>query len=24
VCNPRGYIGYEARADEWKPKLIEL
>jgi Icc-related predicted phosphoesterase len=24
VCNPRGYIGYEARADSWKPKLIEL
>lgn len=24
VCNPRGYIGYEARADQWQPKLIEL
>lgn len=24
VCNPRGYIGYERRADTWKPKLIEL
>jgi hypothetical protein len=24
VCNPRGYVGYEARADVWKPKLIEL
>lgn len=24
VCNPRGYIGYEARADDWKPKIIEL
>lgn len=24
VCNPRGYIGYEARADHWQPKLIEL
>jgi len=24
VCNPRGYVGYEARADTWKPKLIEL
>jgi hypothetical protein len=24
VCNPRGYIGYEARADSWQPKLIEL
>ena len=24
VCNPRGYIGHEARADTWKPKLIEL
>jgi len=24
VCNPRGYIGYEQRADTWQPKLIEL
>ena len=24
VCNPRGYIGYEDRADSWKPKLIEI
>jgi hypothetical protein len=24
VCNPRGYIGHEARADDWQPKLIEL
>lgn len=24
VCNPRGYIGYESRADHWQPKLIEL
>ena len=24
VCNPRGYVGYEARADAWQPKLIEV
>jgi Icc-related predicted phosphoesterase len=24
VCNPRGYIGYEERADQWKPKIVEL
>jgi Icc-related predicted phosphoesterase len=24
VCNPRGYLGYEARADTWHPKLLEL
>ena len=24
VCNPRGYINYEERADRWQPKLIEL
>lgn len=24
VCNPRGYIGHETRADNWQPKLIEL
>jgi hypothetical protein len=24
VCNPRGYINYEARADEFKLKVIEL
>jgi hypothetical protein len=24
VCNPRGYVGYEARADTWQPKLVEL
>jgi Icc-related predicted phosphoesterase len=24
VCNPRGYHGYEARADAWQPRLIEL
>ena len=24
ICNPRGYVGYEARADQWKPKVIEL
>jgi len=24
VCNPRGYIGYEARADEWKLKVVEI
>jgi len=24
VCNPRGYIGYEGRADAWQPKLVEL
>ena len=24
VCNPRGYVGYEAQADSWQPKLVEL
>lgn len=24
VCNPRGYIGHESRADTWQPKLITL
>lgn len=24
VCNPRGYINYEERADQWKPKLVEI
>jgi Icc-related predicted phosphoesterase len=24
ICNPRGYIGYESRADSWQPKMIEL
>lgn len=24
VCNPRGYINYEERADSWQPKLIEI
>jgi Icc-related predicted phosphoesterase len=24
VCNPRGYIGHESRADNWQPKLITL
>jgi hypothetical protein len=24
VCNPRGYIGYEARANGHQPKIIEL
>jgi hypothetical protein len=24
VCNPRGYINYEERADCWQPKLIEI
>jgi Icc-related predicted phosphoesterase len=24
ICNPRGYVGYEARADQWKPKIVEL
>jgi len=24
VCNPRGYIGYESRADEFKLKTIEV
>lgn len=24
VCNPRGYIGYEPRADEWQPKIVEV
>ena len=24
VCSPRGYLGYEARAEDWKPLLIEL
>lgn len=24
VCNPRGYAGYEIRANDWQPKLIEL
>ena len=24
VCNPRGYINYESRANGWKPKLVEL
>lgn len=24
VCNPRGYIGYEACADTWQPKLVEI
>ena len=24
ICNPRGYVGYEERADRWKPKVVEL
>ena len=24
VCNPRGYMGYEARAESWQPRLIEI
>jgi Icc-related predicted phosphoesterase len=24
VCNPRGYINYEPRADSWTPKLVEV
>jgi predicted phosphodiesterase len=24
VCNPRGYINYEERADLWQPKLVEV
>ena len=24
VCNPRGYAGYEPRAETWQPLLIEL
>lgn len=24
VCNPRGYINYEERADAWQPKLVEI
>ena len=24
VCNPRGYINYEERADQWQPKLVEI
>jgi hypothetical protein len=24
VCNPRGYINYEKRADSWTPKLVEV
>jgi Icc-related predicted phosphoesterase len=24
VCNPRGYIGYEGRAKEWKLKYVEV
>ena len=24
VCNPRGYIGYEGRAEKWKLKVVEI
>lgn len=24
VCNPRGYIGYEGRANTWKLKVVEI
>jgi Icc-related predicted phosphoesterase len=24
VCNPRGYINYEERANTWQPKLVEV
>ena len=24
VCNPRGYINYEARADQWQLKTVEI
>lgn len=24
VCNPRGYVGHEARANTWQPKLVEI
>ena len=24
VCNPRGYINHEERADTWQPKLVEI
>lgn len=24
VCNPRGYINYESRADRWKLKIVEV
>ena len=24
VCNPRGYINYESRANNWKLKVMEV
>ena len=24
VCNPRGYINYESRADQWQPKYVDI
>jgi hypothetical protein len=24
VCNPRGYYGHEARADEWKLLIVDI
>jgi hypothetical protein len=24
VCNPRGYVGHEARANNWQLKTIEI
>jgi hypothetical protein len=24
VCNPRGYVGHEAKADQWQVKYIDL
>jgi hypothetical protein len=24
VCNPRGYHGHEARADEWKLLTVDI
>ena len=24
VCNPRGYVGHEARADTWQLKTVEI
>lgn len=24
VCNPRGYVNYESRADTWQPKYVDI
>lgn len=24
VCNPRGYVNYEARTQQWQPKIVEV